>query len=78
MIYFINFIFLPTQPSLHHCLLHSINTLICLTNVWQSLLALEPEYLAMLVTENGQLSINKDAMVQLINAQIEEANPKNN
>lgn len=42
----------------------------------QSLLALEPEYLAMLVTENGQLGINKDTMVQLINTQIEDAKTK--
>ena len=42
----------------------------------QSLLALEPEYLAMLVTENGQLGINKDTMMQLINTQIEDAKTK--
>lgn len=42
----------------------------------QSLLALEPEYLAMLVTENGQLGINKDTMIQLINTQIEDAKTK--
>lgn len=39
----------------------------------QALLALEPQYLAMLVNENGQLSINEQAMRNLVQAQLEEA-----
>ncbi len=37
------------------------------------ILSLEPEYLSVLRDENGQLSINKDAYIQLAKAQIENA-----
>lgn len=42
----------------------------------QSLLSLEPQYLAMLVNENGQLGINRTALIDLINTQVEEAKSK--
>lgn len=39
----------------------------------QSLLELEPEYLACLQTENGQLVLNKNAMIDLAYARIDDA-----
>lgn len=39
----------------------------------QSLLELNPEYLTMLQMENGQLSINKNAAIQLVKAKLAEA-----
>lgn len=38
----------------------------------QSLLKLEPEYLGMLVEENGQLSLNEEAIMDKVNSLIEE------
>lgn len=38
----------------------------------QALLALEPQYLAMLVNKNGQLVINEESMRKLVEAQLEE------
>ena len=38
----------------------------------QSLLALDPQYLAMLNTEGNTLSLNQDAMLQLANAKLDE------
>lgn len=39
----------------------------------QSLLSLEPEYLALLQMENGQLSLNQDAMQTMVQAKLAEA-----
>ncbi len=42
----------------------------------QKLLSLEPQYLAMLVNENGQLSLNKQAMRNLLEERLKETKAK--
>lgn len=39
----------------------------------ESLLKIEPQYLAMLIDENGQFALNEDALVKLANARIDDA-----